>query len=323
MALSYEFSIGSVRAKEKSLFSDAEIEQMLALQSETEMVRFLKDKGYGEGSDVEEIIESSKELMWKYIRSVAPDFTVFSPFLIQNDVHNLKTILKGVMSEREYEGLFQEPATIETKELIKAVENRRFDKLPLWIGESADKAYQILAETKDARISDALLDRALMERLLFEGKKSRSVFLDQYFSTMVFYANVKIAIRGTKSAVSSYYFEQSLCDDCGLDKKKIIRLSVQGVDALVKYLETISAYNCREAMDVYKNSASEFEKYTENLLIRLAKQLCRYASEGPEPLIGYYIARKYERKLIHIIASGIKTKTPPDRIRERLREIYG
>ena len=323
MALSYEFSIGSVRAKEKSLFSDAETEQMLALKSEAEMVRFLKDKGYGEGSDVEEIIESSKELMWSYIRSVAPDFMIFSPFVIQNDVHNLKTILKGVMSDRQYEGLLQEPVTIDTKELVKAVENRRFDKLPLWIGAPADKAYQILAETKDARISDAILDRALMEQLIVEGKRSRSVFLDQYLSTMVFYANVKIAIRGAKAGVSSYFFEQSLCDDCGLDKRTIIRISVQGVEAMVKYLETVSVFNCSEAMDVYKKSASDFEKYTEDLLIRLAKQLCRYASEGPEPLIGYYIAKKYERKLIHIIASGIKTKTPPDRIRERLREIYG
>ena len=46
MALSYEFSIGSVRAKECSLFSAADIEQMLALGSEEELFRFLSDKEY-------------------------------------------------------------------------------------------------------------------------------------------------------------------------------------------------------------------------------------------------------------------------------------
>ena len=76
-------------------------------------------------------------------------------------------------------------------------------------------------------------------------------------------------------------------------------------------------------MEIYKKSTSDFEKFIDNKLIILAKQFCRMSSEGPEPLVGYYIGCKYERKLINIIASGIKTKTPPDKIRERLREIYG
>ena len=49
MALSYEFSIGSVRAKENSLLREADIEMMISLKSEKELVRHLKDKGYGQG----------------------------------------------------------------------------------------------------------------------------------------------------------------------------------------------------------------------------------------------------------------------------------
>ena len=39
MSLSYEFSIGSVRAKEKSLFTSSDAEQMLALKNENELIR--------------------------------------------------------------------------------------------------------------------------------------------------------------------------------------------------------------------------------------------------------------------------------------------
>ena len=66
-----------------------------------------------------------------------------------------------------------------------------------------------------------------------------------------------------------------------------------------------------------------FEKFVDNRLIGLAKQLCRLSSEGPEPLLGYYIGCVYERKMITLIASGLKTETPKEQIRERLREIYG
>ena len=323
MALSYEFSIGSVRAKEKSLFSVSDVEQLLVLKSEDELVRYLKDKGYGEGNTVDEIIESSKKRMWNYIKSVAPDFNLFLPFFIQNDVHNLKTVLKGVMSGKKYEPLIIEPCTIKPEDMRYIVENRRFDKLPEWLGKPADKAYQLLAETKDARNSDAIIDRAVLEQLLIEGKNSRSAFLEEYFSTLVFYSDVKIAIRGAKANVQGYFYENALCECRGIDKKQLIRAALQGSDAVVKYLSKINDFGCRKSMEIYKQSTSDLEKFIDNRLIILAKQFCRMSSEGPEPLVGYYIGCKYERKLINIIASGIKTKTPPDKIRERLREIYG
>ena len=39
MALSYEFSIGSVRAKETSLFTNADIDRLLACKDEEELAR--------------------------------------------------------------------------------------------------------------------------------------------------------------------------------------------------------------------------------------------------------------------------------------------
>ena len=323
MALSYEFSIGSVRARETRLFSDAEVEQMLAMKSEEELIRFLRDKGYGDGSTVADIIESNRQKTWKYICSVAPDGCIFDPFLIQNDVHNLKTILKGVMADREYEELLMEPCSVRLSDMISIVENRRFDKLPSWLGEPADKAYQLLAETKDARISDALIDRALMAEMLREGKASRSVFLDEYFRTMVFYADVKIALRGAKADIGQYYFENALCECEGFEKETVTKLAVMGPGHLIKYLEKVSAYDCNKAMALYQKSPVQFEKFVDNRLILLAKKICRYSSEGPEALMGYHIGCKYERKLITMIAGGLKTGTPPDRIRERLRELYG
>ena len=47
MALSYEFSIGSVRAKEKNLFTNSDIEHMLGCENVNELCRYLSDKGYG------------------------------------------------------------------------------------------------------------------------------------------------------------------------------------------------------------------------------------------------------------------------------------
>lgn len=323
MKLSYEFSIGSVRAKEKHLFSSSDIEQMLNFKEETELLNFLKDKGYGEGETVDEILESNTRKMWGYLESIAPDFSVFQPFLIQNDTHNLKTVLKGLMFGKVYDDLLISPSVINHNELKKALENKKFDIFPEWLREPSEKAYQFIAKTKDARLSDGVIDKAVLERMIYEGKQSKSDFLIEYLNTLAFYANIKTALRAAKYHTTMEYLEESLCECDGFDRQKVIAKSMSGSDSLVKYLEKLSVYDCNKAMKCFSESTGAFEKFVENKLLYLAKSMCRLTSEGCEPLFGYYIGCKYERKAVHMIAGGIVTRTSPDKIRERLRGLYG
>ena len=293
--MEYEFSIGSVRAREKRLLSSSDIEQMLALKSEKELVRFLKDKAFGDGETVDELIASNTEIMWKYVKSVAPDMNLFEPFFIQNDVHNLKTVLKGTMSDRDYDNLLIKPCMTDEKTLVWAVENRRFDKLPEWLASAADTAYGLLAETKDARLSDAVIDKAVMQKLISESKKIKSVFLS----------------------------EQALCECDGLDLPTLIKNTVSGEKTLIKYLEKINVHDCSKAVALYQKSPSEFEKFVDDGTMKIARELCRHSSIGPEPLLGYCMGCEFDRKTVNIISGGIKTKTSPDKIRERLRVSYG
>lgn len=323
MALSYEFSIGSVRAKENSLFTSADVEQMLNCKGENELISFLNEKGYGTGGSIDEIINYHTKEMWKYIRSITPDFEIFNPFFYQNDVHNLKATLKGIMAQRDYESLLIEPCTINKDTLKAAVENRKFQILPEWLSQAADKAYETLAHTGDARLSDAIIDKAVMQKMLNEGKSSNSDFLEKYFNTVVFYNNIKIAIRASRTGASKDYLLQALCEVDDFRISAVISAALKGYDALLDTLSKFSEYECSKAMEEYKISPSAFERFVDNKLITLTKESCKRASIGFEPLMGYYIGCEAEKKVIHIIASGLRTQTPVDIIRERLREVYG
>lgn len=323
MALSYEFSIGAVRAREKKLFSAADIEQIINLKSESELLRFLRDKGYGEGETVEEILESNAENMWKYIESIAPDFSIFNIFLWQNDIHNIKTVLKGVMYGKEYSNLLLSPYTVEPDGIKDAFEHKKFGRLPEEFSSAAQEAYNLLARTRDARLSDAVIDRVALAMMITESEKTKSAFLAEYFGIFVFYANIKTALRASKYKASMEYLDKALCECEGFDKQKNIKAAMSGSETLIKYLEKISAYDCNKAMKRFAQSTGEFEKFIENKLLRLARDMCRLTSEGAEPLFGYYIGCEYERKAVHMISGGIATATSPDKIRERLRDIYG
>lgn len=323
MSLSYEFSIGSVRAKERHLLSAADYEQMLAMKSESDLLGFLKDKGYPEGDTAEEMLSACQEMMWKYIRSVAPNMVIFEPFHMQSDIHNFKTILKGVMFGKDYSGLLLSPSTISTDLIKKCIEERKFDSLPQWLAQAGEKAYVLLAHTKDARLSDGALDRALMETLIAISKKYRSVFLEKYFNNFAFYADIKIALRASKSKTTMEFLTTALCECEGFDRDKTIKMIMAGHERLLKYLETVSSYDCKKAVKLYEEKSGLFEKFVDNRLLDIAREMCRYSNEGPEPLFGYYIGCEYERKAVNMIVSGIRTAASPDSIRERLRETYG
>lgn len=323
MGLSYEFSIGSVRAKEKSLLNNSDIEQLIACKDESELSGLLSDKGYGDGKTVDEIIESHTEKVWEYLKSVAPDFDIFVPFLIQNDIHNLKVVLKGTMSARKYSHLLVNPCTIDTELIIKAIENRKFSLLPEWLSKSAEKAYELISHKSDARESDAVIDSAAMKRMLEISKQYNSEFLKQYFNTLVFYSNIKTAIRSSKTKTNKEFLDNALCDVQEFRKSSVINATLKGSEALIDELSRYNEYECSKAIEQYKLSPSSFERFVDDRLIKMAKESCKRTSEGAEPIIGYYLGSEAEKKVIHIIASGIRTNSNSETIRERLREIYG
>ena len=94
----------------------------------------------------------------------------------------------------------------------QAVENRKFSLLGEELSAPCDKAYEILAHTGDARLSDAVLDRAFMELVLKTSEKSDSEFMSEYFKATVFYNNVKTAIRGAKADCDRDFLEIAICD---------------------------------------------------------------------------------------------------------------
>lgn len=322
MGLSYEFSIGSVSAKEKYLFTNSDIEQMLACKNIDELCRLLCDKGYGDGDTVDEVIESHTKELWSYLKSITPDFEIFSPFIIQNDIHNLKVVLKGTMSYRDYKNLLVTPNTIDFNVIEEAVKNRKFSLFPEWLAKLADEAYEILAHKSDARACDAIIDAAAMKEMLVMSQKY-SKFLSEYFKTLIFYNDIKISIRCARTGTTKDFLQKALVDVDGFRKEEVIAAALKGITTLEDELSKRSEYDCNIAIEEYKNSPSDFEKFVDNKLIKMAKERCKFTREGAEPLIGFYLGNIAEKTVIHIIASGIRTKSDESTIRERLREIYG
>lgn len=321
MSGSYEFATGSVRAREIKLLREQDIEQLINAGTLDRLVGLLKDKGYSADRDIDRMLEQHMADTWDYIRSVAPDFSLFDCFIFRNDAHNVKLIIKGILRGREYEDLIMTPYTVAPDEIKAAVPKQKTERLPEWLRDAVKKSCDAVT-SGDAQLADAVIDKAAMEHMLSAAKLSGVDFLYRYISASVFYYNVKTLIRAAKMHKSHDFIKNAVCDCDGMDTNEMVKTAVSGSNELTSSLNSIGQYGVSEAVDAYKKSPSAFEKYVDDRLLSEA-DICKTASSGPKPLIGYFIAKETEIKVIHIIASGIRIGSSPDEIRERVRRVYG
>jgi len=323
MPKTYEYSIGSVRARERLLLNKADLETMLSFGSQDELVGFLRDKGYGEGDTAEEIIRSSRKAVYAYLEKILPDVSILDVFLYPADIHNIKCVIKGLLSSSEYKNMLVSPCTLDFELIEKAVKENKFDLLGETFAEAAKNAYETLASSSDARTADAFLDKACMIKQLEDAKKSKTDFLPEYFTADVFYKNIKIALRAAKTSSREEYYYDSLVDNVGpFDVKKTVKAAMNGTQELVSYFSKLNAFSCDKAMECFSSSPSEFERFVDNYLVALARKRCKTAGTGADAALGYFVARQNEEKAIHIISAGIDSAMDRASIRERLRESY-
>lgn len=323
---SMAFSVGSVRAKESTLFNMQDLEQLLHAGSEEELQRFLRDKGYdsdlGQKQDTQALLAAERRRLWEEVLALAANPALFDIFRVKQDFHNCRAVLKGVLGNRQYAHLLLKNGIVEPEQIESAVKEQRFDELPDFLGEPLQRAYKLLSETADPQLSDACLDKAELSYRLKLAANSGKQLLVEYMRAVVFYADVKIALRAAKAGKSRSFLEQALVFDDGLPSEQLFTAALTGEDAVLELLSTLQQFGGADAAEQYRISPARFEKYADDYALRIAAR-ARQITLGEEVLVGYYLAKEAEISAVQMIAVGVRTGQPAEEIRERLRVVYG
>ena len=318
------FAIGNLRARENRLLKSGDLNQLSVAKSTDELAKMLTDRGIGatDTSDVPVLLSEETEKLWEYVTENAPDMSAFEPFLYENDFHNYKAVLKGVVRGREYESLLILPATVEISSLSRAVKEKRFDLQPEFMRSAAEEAYSVFTKTGDSQLADCIIDAGLMTAQIDKAKKIGNRVILKLITVTVFYNNMKAALRAAKANKSAAFLNTVLTETGVVSKKAMVSAALSGEEKLLELLTGVSELCGGEAAEAYRRSPAEFEKFADDRVINTAKQ-CKYITVGIEPIVGYMLARKAEITDLRIIYSGIKTGQPTEKTRERLRELYG
>lgn len=319
--LEYTYAVARIRSKEMTLFSAATIEQLMARKSHEDCLKFLQEKGWGDSDTpitAEGILAREREKTWEDVRELVPDMSVFDILGYPNLFHNLKAAIKAACSEGKTANIFYTDTIPSGEEMLEAVKNRDFARLPENMRETAAQALETLLHTRDGQLCDVIVDRAALEAVCRAGKDAKDDVIRDYAQSSVAVANIKIAVRSQKTAKSLEFIKSALAPCETLDVEALARAALKGQDAIREYL---AGTDYREGADALAESPSAFERWCDNRVIR-SIQPQKYNSFSVGPIIAYVLARENEIKTVRIILSGKLNGLSDDSIRERIREMY-
>lgn len=318
----YAYAVARIRVNELKLLTHADIELLLSQKTCEDCVRRLLDKGYGgagaERADEMQLMRLEQQRAWALIDEIAPYPAVFDRLKMGNDFHNLKAVMKTIISNSaSYQPLVMSPYITEPSLFESAVKEKNFDILPEHLRQCARQAYTAFVEVRDGQLGEAIIDRASIEQENALPDRSSKMLVD-YSALRADTTNIKIAWRCALTKKSLSFIETCLALCGSLDARELAAAAAQGTEQLLELLEH-SDYS--DAVPVLGEGMSAFEKWCDARILRLIAP-AKYKPFGPEPLAAYLLAKELEIKTVRIILSGKRNGVDDERLRTRVRQLY-
>ena len=327
----YAYAVGRIRVMETRLLDRGRIDRMVEARSAEEALKVLGESEYGEyladlGSvhQFEKMLDSELRRIYVELRKISPEPDLINLFAKKFDYHNLKVLIKAnKLAEKRDELLVPEVGNIPLAELIRAVSDDDYRNLPSRMRQAAERLSELLRLDPDPQLVGLLLDRAMYEELAVAVGAQKSPFLKGYFTNLVDLLNIKTYLRVRRANRPKDFLQQALLPSGDVDMSKLVQL-VEPLEVLVdRLMFSPYAQVVEEGIRTYQktDTLTRYEKLADDHLIKYAKQ-AKYVTFGPEPIIGYLLAKENEIKMIRIIMVGKINQLPTDEIKERLRDVY-
>lgn len=321
MTIDYTYAVSRIRSRELDLFSNKDLETLLSQADYDRCLRFLYEKGWGDGSDTqtgEELLKTETRKIWQLMGELVQEDHAFDVFLLQNDFHNLKVAIKAVVRDIPPHNMFIENGTVEPQRIYDAVAARDYYALPEHLQAAASEAVTTLLQTSDGQLCDVIVDNASLQCVYKTGMGAENEIIRLYAELLTASADIKIAVRCCKTNKSIDFIKRALVDCGTLNADMLASAAAKGFESIYAYLE---GTEYKGAVDMLRKSPSAFEKWCDDLLTeKMQSQKWEPFTIGP--LIAYIIARENEIKAVRIILSGKLNALADETIKERLRDMY-
>ena len=315
----YIYASAYVRTLENRMLRAADFETLIGSSSLDEALRYLTGKGYGvNADDLDALFQDEMSLAYREVSDACPKDAPIQFPLIQNDFHNLKTIIKALSGGTGHAHLMLGPNTTDPDLMKSAIVAGDFDSLPAMFQEPALKAYGMMVRDNDGQLAELLLDRALMCVFRQIADHSGNSFLAGWVDLNICIMNMKTALRGLATGRSRVLLREAMLECRLISADDLADASVQDVQSLERVFMRSGFTQIAKAA---RESIGTFEKWCDNECIQYLRR-ARRLTFGFEPVFGYLLGRQYELRGVRMILYGLRSGVSPQHLRERMRDSY-
>lgn len=321
ISVDLEFANARIKSLEKNLLTSDKIVRLVDCHDVSEALKILAENDYGDGllsvdTDADELLLSEENKAIQIFAELMPSGYGLETFVLKNDFHNAKACYKSKISGKPNQRALKPAGLFKVEE---AIDSEKYDDLPL---EMKSALLSLDKEKEKRNLTgldiDLALDQAFFREVLKILKTSKKSVVSDYYKTLIDCTNIRSFIRCKKLNAKTSFFEKCFIEGGALTLDRYLSmysLSIAEINEKMKFTDW------KEAFLVATDHLVAFETYMDNMLLRLVK---KQKSEmfTPSPLLGYYLGKLCEIKVVRTILTCLKNGTSKQEIRVRIRETY-
>lgn len=328
--MDYGQSVVTIRILEKRLLTRNRLERMIEAQTPEEVLKLLGETEYSQdmadihgSQDYEIILKRETERVFSIVRNMIKNTGIVDVLSLKYDYHNLKVLLKGKITGKDFSSLLMQAGTIDASKFKVKFESQSND-LPQEIMEAIDEVQKDFEENHNPQRIDIIVDKHYFRNLSRLAKEIDVKVITDYVEGLIDFQNMITLFRVQKQKRDARFLETVIFEGGTISKNKIVASINDNTDTILNKFkkEKLGSYLVKglEAFSETKR-LSELEKISDNYLMELNKE-SKYVVFGPEPLFTYLVAKEREINAVRMIMVSKINNISSDKIRERLRETY-
>ncbi len=318
------FANARAKGKEGNLLSKERLMRMTEAKTVSDAMRVLLEVNYAaafipEKDDFYSLLDEEERLTAAFVREAAPKDSGIECYFLRNDYHNLKVLFKQKYANlTDIDGLIL-PDGNYTFGYLK----ERFDQNKVDFSPFAEKACEKINKAFEAgigtpRLIDVTLDKAMYDEINSRLDKNADKYIKLYFQANADLTNILSYLRVEKIGAGINFFTENFIDGGKVSEKEFLSFSGDK-NKLSNYLA--GSYLKEFADKVLSDDFAAYETAQDEYLLKIFS-VNKTDMFSVAPILGYYLAKLNEIKVIRVVLVCIKNGVPEDQMKKRVRELY-
>ena len=318
----YAFQTAQARALETQMLSRATLVDMVNAGGFEQAAEYLRPTEYalpngGGISALERILSARRSALREQFAGWMHNKLVLELFKSRDDFANLRLAVRRMVVKKPIGGDYSGDGNFPPEQFAEVFENEKYEMLPDYLAEAAERAILLYYNDKDIRAIDYAIDASQTEFNLTTAAKINSVFLLGLFRIQADLANIRTMLRlqFMESAKRNVFLPGGY-----VERDKLLRGLETSGDGLAALFFATPYFEVVQAGAAYAVSEKSFLKIEQQCDEYLAGYLRSTISiaVGTQPVIAYFLSKENEIRMVRLVLTAKKNHLNPKLILDRI-----